>query len=113
MADQRSWYRVHGTRQAATLRLGGAAEDVGNEDVPGSVFGFQLSKRRIGNGEMEIIDIRSASTIAIRADRAKDLGGESPGTVGRERRLVGQPREAPRGLRHGRSVKRGGDVRDC
>src|SRR6266446_8217912 len=97
MADQRSWYRVHGTRQAATLRLGGAAEDVGNEDVPVSVFGFQLSKRRIGNGEMEIIDVRSGSTIAVSSDRAFDRGGEIPGAVGMDRRrYVGEPREAPR-----------------
>src|SRR5262249_52993113 len=67
---------------------------------------------------MEIIDIRSGSPIAVSGGAACEEGGEIPGAVGRERRLVGGSREAPRegvpgtsGLDH--SVKRGGDVCDC
>jgi hypothetical protein len=47
----------------------GAAEYVGNEDVPTLVTGipvFQISNRHAGNGKMEIIDIRSGSPIALR-----------------------------------------------
>src|SRR5205085_195896 len=77
---------VHWTRQAATLRLSGAAEDVGNEEVAVGIRGLQLRKRRIGDGKMEIIDVRSGSPVAARSERAFDRGGEVPGAVGVDRR---------------------------
>jgi hypothetical protein len=73
------------------------AEYVGHEHVPGVIPNFQLSNRRIGNGKMQIIDVRSGSSIAARSGRAFDRGGESPGAVGLDRRrYVGESREAAR-----------------
>src|SRR5206468_12308766 len=101
---------VHRPGKASAASL--AAEDVGHEDVPKSVRGFQLRERRIGNGKMEIIDVRSGSAIAARINGAKDRGGPKPGAVGLERSQIGRSGEAPRDG-HGRSVQRGGAVRDC
>src|SRR5215470_19688790 len=65
---------VHRPGEASAASL--AAEYVGDEEVPGGIRGFQLSNRRIGNGKMEIIDVRSGSAIAVRKVRALDRGGE-------------------------------------
>src|SRR5947199_4057636 len=113
MADYRGRYgNVDGTRLAGTPRHARAAEDVGNEEVPVGIRGFQLSKRRPANVKMEIIDVWSGSTIAARSGRAFDRGGECPGAVSHDRRrYIGESREAPRDG-HGRSVQRGGDVRN-
>jgi hypothetical protein len=54
--------------KAASLRR--PVEYDGHEHVPGVIPNFQLSNRRIGNGKMQIIDVRSGSSIAVRSGRA-------------------------------------------
>src|SRR5262245_7243940 len=116
MAEQRGRHdgNVHWTRQAAgTPRLGGAAEDVGNEDVPVSIYtgpGCQLSDRLICNSKKEIIDNRSGSAVAVSRIVAFDIGGEKTGTVRHEWRFVGKPRDREA---RGKAVNRGRNTGDC
>ena len=80
----RNTFNVYRPSEATAARL--PAEYVGDEEVPIGIRGFQLSNRRIGNGERERRHCWSGSPVAIRSDRAFDLGGPSPGAVGHDRR---------------------------
>ena len=88
--EQSRWFgdgsciSVHRPGLASAAGHGWATEYVGDEEVPGSIRGFQLSKRRIGDDERERIHRWGASPVAVRGDGAFDRGGESPCPVGHD-----------------------------